>query len=146
MRMVSGHSQPHTEKVLTVPEMQNQYISCEVGVVLLSEVGEGISLPEGTVSRCREALRGAGFTYKLQTPRCILMPGQTPGGRWFLKWQNLYTRCDGELAALPDNFCFEGDGHCPLSLEALMFQQELCCLMCLLRLRCPFHKTPMAGV
>lgn len=88
-RIVSGHSQPHIEMVLTVPEMQSQYTSCEVGVVLLSEVGEGISLPEGIVSSCREALRGAGFTYKLQTPRCLLMPGQTPGGRWFLKWQNL---------------------------------------------------------
>lgn len=58
--MVSGHSQPHIEMVLTVPEMQSLYIYCEVG--------EGISLPEGIVSRCREALRGAGFTYKLQTP------------------------------------------------------------------------------
>lgn len=45
--MVSGHSQPFTEMVLTVPEMQIQYISCEVGFVLLSKVGEGISLPEG---------------------------------------------------------------------------------------------------
>lgn len=52
--MVSGHSQPHTEMVLPVPEMQSQYISCEVGVVLLSEVGEGY-LPEGIVSQCREA-------------------------------------------------------------------------------------------
>lgn len=59
--MVSGHSQPPIEMVLPVPEMQSQYISCEVGVVLLSEVGEGY-LPEGIVSQCREALRGAGFT------------------------------------------------------------------------------------
>lgn len=49
-----------------VPEMQSQYISCEVG--------EGISLPEGIILRCREALREGGFTYKLQTPRCLLMP------------------------------------------------------------------------
>lgn len=106
--MVSGHSQPHIEKDLAVPEMQSHYISCEVGVALLSEVGEGISLPEGIVSRCREALRGAGFTYKLQTSRCILVPGQTPGGRWFLKRQNLNTRCDGDLAAHPENFCSLG--------------------------------------
>lgn len=66
--MVSGRFQPHIEMVLTVPEMQRQYISCEVGVVLLSEVGEGISLPEGIVSRCREALKGAGFTKGFQPP------------------------------------------------------------------------------
>lgn len=66
--MVSGHSQPRTEMVLTVPEMQSQDISCQVGVVLLSEVGEGISLPEGIVSRCREALRGAGFTKDFKPP------------------------------------------------------------------------------
>lgn len=98
----------HKEMVLTVPEMQSQYISCEVGVVLLSEVGEGMSLPEGIVSRCREVLRVADFTYKLQAPRYILMPRQTPGGRWFPKWQNFYTRCDGDLAALPENFCSSG--------------------------------------
>lgn len=27
----------------------------------------------------------------------------------------------------------------------LTSQQELCCLLCLLRLRCPFHKTPVAA-
>lgn len=36
------------------------------------------------------------------------MPGQTSGGRWFLKWQNLYTRCDGDHAALPEKFCSLG--------------------------------------
>lgn len=107
-RMVSGHYQPHTEMVLTVPEMQIRYISCEVGVVLLSKVGEGITLPEGIVSRCREALRGAGFIYRLQTLRCILMPGQTSGRRWFIKWQNLCTRCGRDLAALPESFCSLG--------------------------------------
>lgn len=60
-----------------IPEMRSQFISCEVGGSCCCQRGslaEGISLPEGTVSRCREVLGEQALSTTLKPHRFTLMP------------------------------------------------------------------------